>query len=153
MKRVAVVVGVLSLSAIGIMGCATEQNATKASDSLSMITNSQVIALSRAGISDSVIVAMMKANGTNFQLSPPDIIALADSGVTQDVLAAMIARGEKQKPAVSSEQATIYPPYYWNYDPFWWPWYGPYYGVRFGFGFPYYRHYGFYHHGLRGRRG
>jgi hypothetical protein len=158
MKRIAVVAGVVVLCALGGMGCATEQRATRvtAADSLAMITNNEVIALSRAGISDSVIVAMMKAKGTSFRLGTSDVIALADSGVSQDVISAMIARGEQPKLPAAAVTPGVYRSYYWyGYDPFSWPWYpGPYYGVRFGFGFPYYRYHGFFHggFGIRGRR-
>jgi len=56
----------------------------------SQMTQSQVIRLSRAGISDDVIIEELRKSNSRFQLTSNDIIRLKNAGVSQRVIQAMI---------------------------------------------------------------
>lgn len=55
------------------------------------LTNEQVIQLSRAGLSDDVIVAKIRASDAAFQLAADDLVDLKKSGVSSPVISAMLA--------------------------------------------------------------
>ena len=151
MKR-AIIVGMALACSLAVLGCASGQQASKSSaQQLAPLTTDDITALSRAGISDTVIVAMMTASGSQFNLKASDIIALADSGVSDNVINAMMKMGENSKQVDQSHAVYPYPwyPYYaypyYIYDPFCDPWSYPGYSVSFG----YYRGFG----GHGGHRG
>jgi hypothetical protein len=116
------------------------------------MTKEDVIALTKAGVGDDVILKMISTSGSTFRLHTPDVILLADSGVADTVIHAMLqADGSSRK----DEHAAVvrhYPPdYYWWFDyPFYDPWYWPAY---YGWPRPYYgfRVYGGFHGGGRHR--
>jgi hypothetical protein len=90
--------------------------------------------MSKAGISDSVIVAMITTTGSRFHLKAADVIALADSGVSHNVLDAIIKAADNRRQADRDNVVYAYPWYpYYAYDPFWHPWYYPTYSIGFGF--------------------
>ena len=136
--------GIVLACSLAVAGCASGQQSVKNRehlDSLAQITTHDVIAMSKAGISDSTIVTIIKASGSYFPLSADDVIALADSGVSDNVINAMIVSGENMNQAERASPAYVYPWYpYYVYDPFWDPWfyrgYGWYYpAYTFNFGF------------------
>jgi hypothetical protein len=141
------IIGIVLACSLAVAGCASGQQSARNSeryggrDSLAQITTHDVVAMSRAGISDSTIVTVIKASGSYFALSADDVIALADSGVSDNVINAMIVSGEKMNEAEQATPVYVYPWYpYYVYDPFWDPWYyrgyGWYYPVyTFNFGF------------------
>jgi hypothetical protein len=152
MKRTAIL-GVAVACALTLFGCAAEQQAGNRSEQLQApLTTQDVTAMSKAGISDSVIVTMIGVSGSRFNLSANDVIALADSGVSPTVINAMIKTADHAKQAYRANAVYVYPwyPYYaypyYFYDPFCYPWYYPGYSLSFGFS---YGHHG----GFAGHRG
>jgi len=147
MKR-PVIFGMALACSLAVLGCASEQQAGNHNEglqtmgSVAPVTTQDVTAMSKAGIGDTVIVAMITATGSRFNLSASDVIALADSGVSHNVINAMIKTGDNSKQVDQANVVNVYPLYYpydpfW-YDPFWYPWYYPTYSLGFGF-----RNYGF----------
>ncbi len=55
------------------------------------LTNEDIVALAHAELSDTVIIAKIRASRTAFALEPNDLVALKKSGVSNDVITAMIA--------------------------------------------------------------
>ena len=136
--------------ALGLFGCASERYAqndkdhSMRRDTLRRMTQQDVINLSKAGVSDSLIVDMMDATDTWFQLKPQEVIDLKSAGVSEKVISAMM-----QQPGEPSSQSSspgvvqyyAYPPYFW-YDGFYPGWYYPRFSARWGFN-------GFYHRRFR----
>jgi hypothetical protein len=139
MKNI-LVIGVVLACSVTLFGCVSEQQATKGeSAQVAPLTMNDVTALSKAGVSDSVIVSMINVSGSQFHLKPGDVVALADSGVSDNVIQAMIKTPETSKKAEQPQivYASPWYPYYWDpyypFDPFWDPWYYPGYSVRLGY--------------------
>jgi hypothetical protein len=138
---------VLTLS---LFGCASErytQNDKDHSmrrDTLRRMTQQDVINLSKAGVSDSLIIDMLDATDTWFQLKPQEVIDLKNAGVNEKVISAMMTQ-----PVEPSTQSSgpgmvhyyFYPPYFW-YNGFYPDWYYPQFSVRLGF-------HGFHHRRFR----
>lgn len=153
MKR-AVILGIALAGALTLFGCAAEQQTgSRHEPALAPLTTQDVTAMSKAGISDSVIVTMIGVSHSRFNLSANDVIALADSGVSPTVINAMIKSEEKASRAERGRTVYVYPwyswyswygyPYYYS-DPFWYPWYYPGYSFRLGFAYGH-------HDGIAGR--
>jgi hypothetical protein len=162
MKRI-MMSGMVLACALAILGCASVQYASNArgrskdADSISQMTKNDIIALSHAGVSDSVIMTMLDVTGSSFRLNTHDVIALADSGVSHNVINAMVRTPETLPDVDRVQVPHYYPPYYWYaYDPFWEPWYYPYWdgwyypGSTIRLGYVY--HGGFGGRGFGGRR-
>jgi len=138
---------VLASALVGV-GCAPEHYAQRArktavpEDTIASITNKDVIALSKAGVGDDVIMDMMEISGSDFTLRPRDVVELADSGVSDKVIGAMIETGKSSQYADGSGGYYYYPPYYWDAGyPFWYPWYPAFYvGLSFRHYSPLYVH-------------
>ncbi len=99
-------------------------------DSVAVMTNQDVVALTKSGVKESVILNLLKRSQPNFQLGPDDVIALSDSGVSEKVINAMI-KAQDNGPEVSSSRSA-YDPYYYSWymgNPYWYwgyawdPWY------------------------------
>jgi len=93
-----------------------------------------VIALSKADVSDSLIIAMMDATDTWFTLKTQDVLDLKNAGVSEKVIQAMMQQpselaGQSSGPPVV--RYYTYPPYFW-YDGFYPYWYYPSISVRLG---------------------
>jgi hypothetical protein len=162
MKRI-VMGGMVLGCALTVLGCASGQYASNArgrskdADPISQMTKNDIIALSHAGVSDSVIITMLDVTGSSFRLNTHDVIALADSGVSLNVINAMVKNPVTPSDVDHSHTSNYYSPYYrYAYDPFWDPWCYPYWDrwyysgstLRFG-----YVHYGgFGGHGFGGGR-
>lgn len=157
--RVVSVLLVCSLAGLGCMSSGYTQHSTgpvPEADTLALMTNEDVIALSKSQVGDDVIISMMKVSGSDFRLGTRDVIALADSGVSDKVISAMIKAGESSQYVDRSGGYYYYPPYYWYADyPFWYPWYPSYYlGFSLGYRGPLYNHGGFApHHVFSGHSG
>ena len=148
MKKIAVAV-LAAVCVLSASGCAPEGYTTRVQgmpqDSLVVLRQEDVIALTKAGIGNDLIVRMINTTGSTFRLRTPDVIALADSGVADTVIQAMLsADGSSKKedrPAVFRTYPYDY--YWWAGYPYWDPWFWPsyswspraYYGVRFVGGF------------------
>jgi hypothetical protein len=137
--RIALIFGVALACSVALLGCASDQLATRSESTVAPLTTHDITSLSKAGVSDSVIVAMINVTGSRFNLKPGDVVALADSGVSSNVLQAMIKKPETSKQEKQSHVVYARPwyPYYWDsyypYDPFWDPWFYPGYSFRFGY--------------------
>ncbi len=119
------------------------------------MTIGEIDSLSTQGVSDSLIIAQIKATHSVFRLSSQDIVQLKKDGVSETVISAMIAA----KPVNRSRWYGYYgPPAFYPYDVtfdyWWWGW--PYYYPAFYGGFyshPFhFSHYGGGFYGGRGGR-
>ncbi len=140
------------VGSIGFAGCAAEQYSQTRKehsmkvDSLRVMKMEDVIALSKAGVSDSLIIGMMDATDSWFQLKTQDVIDLKNAGVSERVVAAMMQPPPQPSSKTSGSSAARYyvdPWFYW-YDGFYPYWYYPTFSGRMGYR-PY--HFGFSHHG------
>ena len=102
------------------------------------MTKDDVIALTKNGVSDDVIINQIQATHSRFQLSNDDLVALKNAGVSDTVVNAMLKHsGDRQT-------SGYYSPYYWDSY-----WYGSAYwnfGPRYIYSYPYYRPYAVYPH-------
>jgi len=148
MKHMAIAAVVVVLSLAGA-GCASERYAHYGrdryarTDTLNAMTKDDIIALSNAGVSDSVIVDQIRTTQSSFQLSTQDIIDLANAGVSDKVISAMIKGGVPAQAAAG--YAPNYYPYggwYWYADyPFVYPWYPSFFlGFSAGYRYPIHVH-------------
>jgi hypothetical protein len=153
MKRTQVA-GIVLTCALVIAGCGPAEHArydrgrSQERGAPPGMTAHDVIKLTRAGISDSVIFTMIGVSGSRFNLRTRDVIALADSGVSHEVIDAMLKADGIPSEADASPGYAYYPPYYWygGYYSFWNPWYYQWpvigfrhrnFGFQGGFGRPY----------------
>ena len=66
-------------------------------------TAEQLIELSRAGLSDDILIELIQSDGSTFQLTAPDILALHLDGLSDRVIRAMQATAKKKPaPAVAT---------------------------------------------------
>ena len=63
-----------------------------------------IVALSRAGLADSIIVAVIDADGSVFNLTPEQIVELKDAGVPDAVLARMVGTTALSQATVDYDQ-------------------------------------------------
>ena len=131
--------------ALSLFGCASEQYTQvykehpMRADTLKRMSQQDVINLSKAGVSDSLIVGMMDATDTWFQLKPQNVIDLKNAGVSENVISAMMEQPSAPQSNTTGERYYVYPQYY-GYDGFYPYWYHPGFSIRLGF-------HGFHHHG------
>ncbi len=123
-----------------IAGCAPSQYTQyhrahmRRPDTLDQMKVQDIITLSKAGVSDSIIISEMDASDSWFHLKPQDIIDLKNAGVSDNVIKAMMAPPPKSAAAAgdSSTVRYVYPPPYWWYDGFYPYWYYPSFSIRVG---------------------
>jgi hypothetical protein len=77
--------------AVALLTCATVMAAG--------VTVDQIIALSKAGVSDDVIVAMIEQDKSVYSIEPERLIALRREGVSERVVLAMVKSGRETAPA------------------------------------------------------
>ncbi len=126
---------------LSVAGC-TSQRYTQyhrerppVTDTLAMMKIQDVISLTRASVSDSLIITMLATSHSWFQLKTQDVLDLKSAGVSERVIDAMIVSNEP--PAEGDRYVQdgyyFYPPYYWyGYYPYW-------YYPSFYFGYSGYR--------------
>ncbi len=159
MKQMFIAAGALAVI-LTLAGCATgrstyygrERSRAAAVDTTALLTKADIIRMSQAKLGDGVIINMINASGSYFNLRSNDVVELADSGVTDSVINAMIKTTQPEAEVNHGHVYYVYPGWYpYGYDPFWDPWYG---SVYFGFGPRFYRPYfGFRAYGgFHGRR-
>ena len=88
------------------------------------VTVNDVVAMTRAGVNEELIVNHIRAHGTAAPLQPSDLITLQQQGATPRVVATMQATPPPQQPVIVEQAGpppVIVEPY---------PYYGPYYGPR-----------------------
>lgn len=129
-----------------VSGCTSERYAhneryrASKPDTLAAMKEQDVISLSKAGVSDSLIITMLAVSNSWFQLKTQDVLDLKNAGVSDKVIDAMIESNEplSEGSRVGEDGYYYYPPYYW---------YAGYYPFRYypsfymGYGFSYYPHF------------
>ena len=75
-----------------------------------MLTNTDVISLVKAGLSNTIIVNKIRSSKTNFDLSVDGLIALKQAGVTDDVVGAMFESKNGKTGATTVETAAVADP-------------------------------------------
>jgi hypothetical protein len=76
------------------------------------LTNDTVIVMTKAGLSQDVIISSINSHESSFKTEPDDLIALKRAGVADKVIAAMLAKSQ-QKPndlTVTSDSLNTHPP-------------------------------------------
>ncbi len=126
------------VASVGFAGCAAEQYTqmhkehSMKIDTLRAMKMEDVIALSKAGVSDSLIIGMMDATDSWFQLKTQDVINLRNAGVSEKVIAAMMQPPPQPSGKTGDSNAVryyAYPSLFW-YDGFYPYWYYPAFGYR-----------------------
>jgi hypothetical protein len=74
------------------------------------LNNEGVIKLVKSGMSEELIVSVIRQQPGSYQLGANDLIALKDGGVSEKVIAAMLARGKGEGAAVATGAATASAP-------------------------------------------
>jgi hypothetical protein len=81
------------------------------------LSQSDIKSLTRARVSDGVILRYLRNAGTVYLLSSADVIELRKAGVSESIIDYMLSTPRIYSP-------NIYP---YPYDPYWdWPYFGPY---------------------------
>ena len=62
----------------------------------SAVTIDQIVALARAGVTDTVILALIDRDKTIFTIEPDQLVALRDAGVSEPVILAMLKSGREE---------------------------------------------------------
>ena len=70
------------------------------------VSTRDLIELSKAGLGDEVLVALVEADGTVFSLDAPKILELRAAGVSERVITAMLKNASRPSPASSPVAAT-----------------------------------------------
>ena len=101
----------------------------------------EVARMSKAGLSDAVLLEKIKSDGVAARPSADQVVSLKNEGVSEAVVAAMLTA-----PVVEAQTVeTVYDysyygyPYYYPYS--YYPYYYPY--SYYGYGYPYYYGYGY----------
>ena len=123
------------------LGCASGQqaqygrNGLLQPDTLRMMKMDDVIALSKTGVSDSLIIATMDATNSWFKLKAQDVIDLKNAGVSERVIDAMLQQPSEQPNQSGDLHGTKYYVYSWDpwYGGFYPYWYYPSFSVGFGY--------------------
>jgi hypothetical protein len=137
------------IATLSLIGCSSEQYSLNGRehfikrDTTKLMTQQDVINLSKSGVSDSLIISMLDATDTWFQLKPQNVIELKNAGVSENVIKAMMEQPSQPTNSTSVERYYVYPPYYW-YDGFYPRWYYPSINIRLG---PRSFHSGYFHRG------
>jgi len=137
-KKIAIVALIMVFG--GLVGCTSERYAQYKNersvqrDTVRMMKQQDVIALSKAGVSDSLIVATMDATDSWFQLRAQDVLDLRGAGVSEKVISAMMAQPVEPQGEANSSTAVRYYDYspYWSYYSDYPFWYYPSFSVRLG---------------------
>ncbi|MGH9162369.1 MAG: hypothetical protein ACRD2X_20585 [Vicinamibacteraceae bacterium] len=79
----------------------------------SALTLTEIIELSKAGVSDEVLVALIEVDGTAWDLTPEQVVELTEAGISERVLLALIDSGRAaQPPAEQAPAPEPEPPVY-----------------------------------------
>ncbi|HTY11729.1 MAG TPA: hypothetical protein VMF88_11735 [Bacteroidota bacterium] len=141
MKRIMISAAVLA-AFLAVTGCTSQRYAMyhrhQGADTLTMMKKQDVISLTKAGVSDSLIVTMLGVSHSWFQLTPQDVLDLKSAGVSDRVINAMLL--SDQPYAENNRRGEngyyYYDPYYY----YWYPGYYPYWSYpSLYFGYNYYR--------------
>lgn len=72
---------------------------TLAAAAASAVTMDEIVALSRAGVSDTVLLALIDRDKSVFAIEPEQIVALKQAGISDAVVLAMLKSGSQDPPA------------------------------------------------------
>jgi hypothetical protein len=76
----------------------------------SALTVADIVALTKAGVSDTVILALIDRDKPIFTIAPDDLVALKSDGVSEPVVLAMLRSGREDTPAPPPPPAeTLFP--------------------------------------------
>ena len=126
MKRTTISAVILAIF-LTVAGCTSQRYAQyhreqPPVDTLAMMKKQDVISLTKAGVSDSLIITMLATSHSWFQLKTQDVLDLKNAGVSDNVINAMIVSNE---PPIEGDRYAqdgyyYYLPYYWyGYYPYW----------------------------------
>jgi len=101
----------------------SERDGPAAGDTIARMTIDDVMLLSKAGISDSLIIFMIESSGSTFQLTTHDVIDLARAGVPEDVIEQMVSSRTEQAEAAEGGYISDEPYWYGVAYPYWDPWF------------------------------
>jgi hypothetical protein len=73
----------------------------------SAVTLDQIVALSKAGISEPIILAMIERDKTVFTIDPDQLVALKRDGVSETVILAMLKSGREEGEAAANAAAAL----------------------------------------------
>jgi hypothetical protein len=84
----------------------------------SAVTVQEIVSLTKAGVSEPVILALIERDKTIFTITPEQLVALQKEGLTDAVLLAMLRSGRQEPPPqpASSALPPVYGPQYDQYD-------------------------------------
>jgi hypothetical protein len=68
------------------------------------VTPEDIVTLTKSGVSDDVILALVARDRTIFTLNPDDLVALKKQGLSEAVLVAMLRSGREEGEAAFAEQ-------------------------------------------------
>ena len=68
------------------------------------VTPDDIVRLTKSGVSDDVILALVARDRTIFTLNPDDLVALKQQGLSEAVLVAMLKSGREEGEAAFAEQ-------------------------------------------------
>ena len=71
----------------------------------SAVTREEIVRLSKSGVSDAVILALVDRDKTIFTVNPDDLVALKSEGVSDAVVLAMLKSGREEGEAAFAYQA------------------------------------------------
>jgi hypothetical protein len=91
----------LSLVALLLVGCARP--------ALAATTADQLVALSRAGLDDDILIALIETDGSRFVLTAQDILDLYKKGLSNRVIRAMQATARKPRVPPPARDAFVQP--------------------------------------------
>jgi hypothetical protein len=73
----------------------------------SAVTVDQIVSLSKAGVSEPIILALIDRDKTVFTIEPEQLVALRRDGVTETVILAMLKSGRDEGEAAAAEAAAL----------------------------------------------
>src|ERR1700676_2123576 len=73
------------------------------------LTDDDIIRMTKSGLGESTILAVMQASPTGFDISPNALISMKSAGVTQNVINAVVAAGTNKSKASAAAGETMQP--------------------------------------------
>lgn len=74
---------------------------------VSAVTLDQVVTLSKAGVSEAIILALIDRDKTILTIEPDQLIALKNDGVSEEVIVAMLKSGRAEGEAAANANAAL----------------------------------------------
>jgi len=78
-----------------------------APSAVSAVTVDQIVSLSKAGISEPIILALIERDKTVFTIEPEQLVALKRDGVSETVIIAMLKSGREEGEAAANAAAEL----------------------------------------------